>query len=87
MPRKLTQIDTFAQKLIEELPPSQRYYPGENMYVGTATRLIQRKLKEYYQGTGAKEPQLSAIRSWFYSGCPEWAIAALYHATNQRIAA
>ncbi|MBD2535439.1 hypothetical protein LC609_25245 [Nostoc sp. XA013] len=87
MARQLNQIDIFAQKLIEELPPNQRSYPGEMYYVSTGVRLIERQLQEYFQGTGVTPPNKTAVRNWFYYGCPDWAIAVLHHALNQHIVA
>lgn len=84
MTRQLTKIDTFAQKLIEELPPSQRPYPGESNYVATSSRLIHQKLLEFYRDTGAEPPRLNAIRNWFYIDCPDWVIAVLHHVLNRK---
>ncbi|MBE9037662.1 hypothetical protein [aff. Roholtiella sp. LEGE 12411] len=87
MPRKLTQIDTFAQKLIEELPPSQRPYPGEQTYVATSARLIHQALQKYCQETGTNPPQVDTIRNWFYYPTPRWAIAVLHHAIKLHVVA
>jgi hypothetical protein len=84
MPKQLTKIDKFAQKLIEELPPDKRPYPGELTYVVTGARLIHQKLQKFYCGTGAEPPKLNTIRNWFYIECPAWAIAVLHHAIYQQ---
>lgn len=85
--RDLTDIDKFAEKLINELPPCRRVYPGEMSYVSVASRLIHLKIADYYKGTGAEPPSQSAIRLWFYDGMPRWAIAVLANLLNEKVMA
>ncbi|MEW5857478.1 MAG: hypothetical protein AB1861_08860 [Cyanobacteriota bacterium] len=80
MPRKKTSIDVFAEILIEEkLDKCERPCPGEMAYVAIASKLIQERLREYYQSAGVKPPRTSTVRNWFYGKCPDWAIAVLYN--------
>jgi hypothetical protein len=87
MPRTTTQIDKFAEKLINELPPHARAYPGEMSYVAIASRLIHKRLSDYFQGTGVEPPSVAAIRLWFYDGCPKWAIAILANLLSEKVPA
>jgi hypothetical protein len=85
MARKPTNIDTFAEILIEDLPASLRPCPGEMTYVAVGARLIQEKLREYYKNAGLEPPQFQAIRNWFYYGSPDWAIAVLHNILGAKV--
>lgn len=85
--RCLTDIDNFAEKFIDELPPSERVYVGELNYVTIAARQVHLKLVQFYSGTGVEPPSRSAIRLWFYRGTPPWAIAVLTNIVNEKVTA
>jgi len=84
MPRKATNIDTFVEILIEDVPISQRPCPGEMTYVSIGAKLIQQRLAKYYQDAGVEPPQFKTVRSWFYYGCPDWVIAVLHNIVGVR---
>lgn len=79
MARKLTNIDKYAEKLMEGLP--NRPYPGEMSYISTGARLIRAKLAESYKKAGIElePPHLKTIQNWFYVECPPLAIALLHN--------
>ena len=85
MPRKATNIDTFVEILIKDVPLSQRPCPGETTYVSIGAKLIQQRLTKYYQHAGVEPPQFKTVRNWFYYGCPDWAIAVLYNIVGAKV--
>ncbi|MCC2692866.1 hypothetical protein [Nodularia sp. LEGE 04288] len=80
--RKLTKIDEFAQAFINQNGCS--ISPGEYEYVSTGATLIRQHLENFFQGTGAQPPELKTVKNWFYSDCPDWAIAVLSRALISR---
>jgi hypothetical protein len=82
MPRNAVQIHAIAQKLTKSLPSNKKLLPGDMSYITTCSRLISIELEKYYYGTGLTPPNIETVRGWFYSGCPDWAIVILIHATT-----
>lgn len=86
MARKPSEIDKFAEILIKTLPNDRPCF-DERGYVKVASRQIHRLMADYYRGTGVEPPSVDSIRIWFYSGCPDWAIAVMANTLNQKSAA
>ncbi|MFH7024042.1 MAG: hypothetical protein ACHBN1_01195 [Heteroscytonema crispum UTEX LB 1556] len=80
--RKLKKIDKFAQALINQRGCS--ISPGEYEYVSVGATLIREHLKTFFDGTGVQPPELKTVKNWFYSDCPDWAIAVLTRALISR---
>jgi len=67
-------------KSIEDILPKQEarkagFSPECHGYQNFCINYIDRKIKEYYQGTGIQPPTLSTIQAWFYKdNIPDWAV-------------
>ncbi|MEY2910789.1 MAG: hypothetical protein RLZZ184_98 [Cyanobacteriota bacterium] len=67
-------------KSIEDILPKQEarkagFSPECHGYQNFCINYIDRKINEYYQGTGIQPPALSTIKTWFYKdNIPDWAV-------------
>ena len=79
MRRKQTRLDDIAQQLILE-KKGVKISPGEFTFISTATPLVWQEIKEWFEqsDSGVSPPTKSAVKQWFYNGCPRWAIATLF---------
>ncbi|MHC5897556.1 hypothetical protein [Nostoc sp.] len=82
--RNKQKLQEIAQQVLEQAGLAGKLYPQERDFVMTASRLMAKLIENFLALTDGQAPTLATVRSWFYKGCPDWAIAVLLNQIQQK---